>query len=161
MNIIISDVDTIIVDLSELPELVNLLVVNKYFNKLVSKKPIIKQWIKMKDMNKLPKNIFLASCNRNFLLHGYSKIDIHADNELAFRWSCQNGHKEMAQWLIQLGESNGYSKIDIHADNELAFKLSCESGHKEMAQWLIQLGGSNGNSKINKLMIKQCLKKLK
>jgi ankyrin repeat protein len=30
-------------------------------------------------------------------------VDIHADNEGAFRWSCANGHIKIAKWLISLG----------------------------------------------------------
>ena len=33
------------------------------------------------------------------------KIDIHADEEGAFGWACRNGHLEVAQWLLQLGQN--------------------------------------------------------
>ena len=29
-------------------------------------------------------------------------VNIHADNEDAFKWSCVKGHKEIAQWLYSL-----------------------------------------------------------
>ena len=42
----------------------------------------------------------------------YKRINIHANNEWAFRFSCDYGHIQIAHWLIQLGESEGYNKID-------------------------------------------------
>ena len=43
-----------------------------------------------------------------------SLINIHMDNELAFRKSCANGHLNIAQWLIELGKKSN-SPINIHA----------------------------------------------
>ena len=57
----------------------------------------------------------------------YGKIDIHANNEYAFRWSCYNGNLEIVKWLLSLKEE--YGKIDIHADDESAFRWSCYNGH--------------------------------
>src|SRR3984957_20644461 len=61
-------------------------------------------------------------------LYGLGGINIHADDEYAFRSCCQNGHINVAQWLYGLGG------INIHA-NEYAFKYSCDSGHINVAQW--------------------------
>ena len=146
MNIIISDIDPIIVSLTDLPELVNLACVNKYFYKLVFKQTIVTQWlsIKKKELNTCGKEsiyeIFIEVCANGFLSYGMflikeNIIDIHASDEHAFQSSCANGHIEMAHWLIHLGESENYDKIDIHACNEYAFKSSCENGHIEMARW--------------------------
>jgi len=43
-----------------------------------------------------------------------SPINIHADNELAFRLTCLNGYLEIAKWLYLLGNEIG-SPINIHA----------------------------------------------
>ena len=31
----------------------------------------------------------------------------------AFGWSCENGHKEVAEWLYNLSKSDGNTKINI------------------------------------------------
>ena len=31
-------------------------------------------------------------------------INIHADDESAFRWSCESGHLEVAKWLCEICE---------------------------------------------------------
>ena len=58
-------------------------------------------------------------------------IDISPEIEFAFRWACQNGHLELAQWLYQIKPT-----IDISARDEYAFRWACEEGHLELAQWL-------------------------
>ena len=78
-----------------------------------------------------------------------NKIDIHADDEYAFRCSCQNGHLEVANWLIELSRSDGFTLIDIHADVESAFRWSCRSGHLDVAKWLIELSRSDGFTLID------------
>ena len=69
------------------------------------------------------------------------KVNINASNHYAFRFSCKNGHFEIAKWLYQLSvdplENN--QKININADNDKAFRWSCNRGHIEIAKWLYQL----------------------
>ena len=98
MNIIISDIDQIIVSLCELPTLVKLRCVNKYFYQLVSNQPIVKQWLIIKNMRrkKSMRHIFIEVCKNGFLSYGMflikkNKINIHYNNDLAFKYSCKNG----------------------------------------------------------------------
>ena len=49
-------------------------------------------------------------------------IDISADNEYAFRWACENGHLELAQWLYLIKPT-----IDISANNEHTFHWACQN----------------------------------
>src|SRR6056297_1461905 len=70
-------------------------------------------------------------------------IDIHAQDEYAFRLSCGNGHLEIVKWLIQLGQDEG-NPIDIHAQDDFAFRFSCGNGNLEIVKWLIQLGKEEG-----------------
>ena len=157
MNIIVPDIDQIIVSMTELPALVNLGCVNKYFYKLVLGQPIIKQWLTIKNMHEKKKSIyetFIEVCGKGFLSYAMffakeNKININADNEYPFRWICANGHIEMANWLIQLGESEEYKRINIHTNDECAFRWNCVNGHIEMARWLIQLGESGEYNRIN------------
>lgn len=60
-------------------------------------------------------------------------IDIHADDELAFRTSCENGSFVIAKWLYSLGD------IDVRAKNGYAFARSCAKGHIEIAKWIHSL----------------------
>ena len=50
---------------------------------------------------------------------------------MAFRYACEIGHLELAQWLYQIKPT-----IDISAKDENAFRYACENGHLELAQWL-------------------------
>jgi len=58
--------------------------------------------------------------------------DIHAQGDYAFRYSCANGHLEIARWLHSHG-------ANIHAEDDHAFERSCENGHLEVAQWLCEI----------------------
>lgn len=60
-------------------------------------------------------------------------IDIHTNNEEAFRYACSNGNIEIAKWLYQLG-------ANIHAKNDDTFICACSNGHINLAKWLYQLG---------------------
>ena len=125
MNIIIPDIDIYIINFLDLPSMANLLCTNTSFLKIISTKPIMSQW---KNINNAKlgsiESIFLEICKRGFLeyvvdLFNRHEINIHADNDNAFQWSCGNGHLTTAQWLIKLGESNGYGKFS----HELIKKL--------------------------------------
>ena len=105
MNIIIPDVDQLIVSLTELPTLVNLGCANKYFYTLISNQPIIKQWLIIKNIckGKSTYDIFIEVCKNGFLSYGMflvkkNKVDIHANDERAFKYSCENGRIEIARW---------------------------------------------------------------
>jgi hypothetical protein len=62
-------------------------------------------------------------------------IDLHAENDDAFRRACQFGHLETAQWLWSLGG------IDMHAENDGAFRWACQFGQLQTAQWLWSMRG--------------------
>ena len=45
-------------------------------------------------------------------------INIHSDNENPFRWSCINGHLEVAKWLWCISnETIDLTKIDVEKCN--------------------------------------------
>ena len=67
-------------------------------------------------------------------LYETNKIDIHFNNESAFKWSCRYGQIEIAKWLLTLD-----GKIDIHSNNDEAFRWCCSKGHIEIAKWLLTL----------------------
>jgi len=61
-------------------------------------------------------------------------VNIHTDNDYAFRLSCAHMHKEIAEWLVSLGG------VNIHAKDDYAFRYCCERGYLEIAKWLVSLG---------------------
>lgn len=62
-------------------------------------------------------------------------INIHADNERAFRLAARNGHIEVIRYL------NSLEKINIHIKNEKIFRYSCSNGRFEVVKYLYSLGG--------------------
>jgi hypothetical protein len=61
-------------------------------------------------------------------------INIHVDNEFAFRYACCYGNIEVVKYLMSLNRN-----IDIHVDNDYAFKFACKYGHLEVVKYLISL----------------------
>ena len=74
-----------------------------------------------------------------FISQEQCQIDIHANDEYAFRWSCMNGHLIVAKWLYSLKQHS----INIHINEECAFRWSCIKGHLDVAQWLYSIGHVN------------------
>ena len=67
-------------------------------------------------------------------------INIHADNEDGFIWACENGHKHIVEYLINLYKNdNKYAIVNIHANDECGFRWACHSGHKHIVEYLINL----------------------
>ena len=105
---------------------------------------------------------FIEACGKGDLkkakeIFEKGNINIYADNECAFRWACENGHLEVAKWLIEISETKlicGSSAIasqvdsdprsrsriiDIHACDENAFRYACWYGHLHIAKWLLEI----------------------
>jgi hypothetical protein len=115
-------------------------------------------------------------------LYSLGGIDIHEDDDKAFRCSCSNnifnkGSLAVPQWILGLGGVNIHAKnenafrvacrlghflaakwlyslgaVDIHAENDEAFRSACEKCHFPIATWLYSLGG------ISQEVIQECLK---
>jgi hypothetical protein len=64
---------------------------------------------------------------------GLGGVDIHANNEEAFRVSCDHEKLEVARWLVSLD-----ADVDIHVFDEV-FRFACLDGKLEVAQWLVGL----------------------
>ena len=61
-------------------------------------------------------------------------INISAYNDYAFQAACQNGHLEIAKWLLK-----NKSDINISAGHDLAFSMACNNGHLKIAKWLFEI----------------------
>jgi len=136
MNIVSSDIDTIIVSILELPELTDLICASKHFNVMITKYPIIQQWkyIKSKYPKKCPYLFFTKSCKKGFLQYAMFlikkyKIVIHDYNERAFSLSCIYGNIETAKWLVNLGKNEGHGRINIHFCLNKIFHCCCANGN--------------------------------
>lgn len=55
-------------------------------------------------------------------------------NELPFRMACENGHLDVAQWLLFVKPT-----IDISIEDEKSLRLACKYGHLHVAQWLLTI----------------------
>jgi len=58
------------------------------------------------------------------------ELEKYVNNE-SFKLACENGHLEVAQWLLSIKPD-----INISADDDCAFRWTCDYGHLEVAQWL-------------------------
>lgn len=85
-----------------------------------------------------------------------NKIDIHAQNNQAFRSSCENGHLEVAKYVYSLGEIDENGTIDIHVYNDEPFRKSCANGHLEVAQFIYSFGKVNIHADNDFAFIKSC-----
>ena len=56
-------------------------------------------------------------------------LDIHWNNEEAFREVCLNGHLKVAQWLV-----NQFPDINYHAENGGAFRWACIYGPERASE---------------------------
>lgn len=125
-----------------------LMLINKYFCKNVNDNIIFSEFKNFsctrlevyRICTKLNEK-FLKACQYNYphaakyLLEKYTdKINIHIENEYAFRWSCSNDHLEIAKWLYSLDH-----KINIHVYCDEAFKQSCKNGRVKVALWLASI----------------------
>lgn len=68
-------------------------------------------------------------------LYSIGEIDIHQDYEAVFRYCCECGNLEMAQWLYKLSIDNN-NPINIHILNDDAIIRACERNHYEILKWI-------------------------
>ena len=69
-------------------------------------------------------------------------IDISYENNYAFRWSCRNGHLNVANWLSKMVILTQY-QIDM------SFAWSCEMGEYDIMLWLYETYSVNINGLDN------------
>ena len=154
MSIIIQDLDSYLLSLLDLPDLIALMKISHYYFDKIQQIKIVNEW---KDLNRKifsREKIFSMACKRGYLIYAKwlldkYKFDIHADNETIFGWACKKGHFDISKWLIDLGENHGYGRINLHADFGDTFRITCQNGYFEIAKWLVDLGENHGYGRID------------
>lgn len=133
---------------------------NKYYNELIKNNELYKglkflrRYYKMNYQDIANINtFFIEACSHGYIklakyLYNSNDINIHRNNEIAFRNSCSYGRKNVAEWLYNISKIDN-NKINIHIWNEYAFRYSCTNGHFDTAQWLYNLSRNDNNTKIN------------
>lgn len=147
MSIIIPDIDHLIINLLDIPELLVMVSTNKYFHEAITKIPLYIQWHDIYINNRcyILASTFFCTCKKGYLeyakslIQRYRQIDIHHCNEHPFQCCCVSGNLDLCKWFIKLAEQRN-NKINIHADHDLAFIWSCGFGKLNIAKWLIGLG---------------------
>ena len=92
-------------------------------------------------------NDFLEACRKGQLdqakriAQENPDLEIHTNEDEAFRWACSKGHLEVAQWLVDYATSIE-SPVDIHTYSDEAFRWACENGHLDVARWLVDYATS-------------------
>ena len=139
----------------------NLRQTNKYYHEFIENIKLYKELRELghiKYLNISRKAYFLKACYYGYLeavkylYKNNKKINIHSENEKAFRISCENGQYNVAEWLYSISIKNNIEnnkRIDIHAMDDYAFIQSCSNGHKNIAEWLYNISGTENNRKID------------
>ena len=73
-------------------------------------------------------------------IYSLGGIDIHRNNDSAFRWASRKGHESIVRWLHSLGG------VDIYANNDEAFRFACYNGHESIVRWLREISNTELNS---------------
>lgn len=66
----------------------------------------------------------------------FTREDIRADDNYAFRLAFGNEHVEVVKWLSQYLTAD-----DIKKDDNYLFQLACKHGYFEIARWLVNQFG--------------------
>ena len=97
---------------------------------------VILRYIMMNFLDVKSIEVLLLTVPRMNVLDSYSK-DLLMKSKKGFIWNCENGHMDVAKWLVSLGG------VNIHACNEGAFRYSCRNGHIDVAKWLLEIGSDS------------------
>lgn len=68
-------------------------------------------------------------------LHLENNYNLHIDNEIIFRWACECGKLNIAQWLLQISNN----QININDAFCAAFRLAVQNNHTHVIDWLLRI----------------------
>jgi hypothetical protein len=118
---------------------------NLFYNACIKNNKNFTEWLYYQKTDELStkfiNDVFKICCGRGHLetiiiLNKISdEIDIHNENNSAFKLSCNQGRLEVAKYLYELSKGD----ININEDQNTIFKQSCINGHLEVAKWLYDL----------------------
>ena len=107
-----------------------------------------KQQVKSKKREKMNQETrdFIQACKegdidevrRLLTLDGKHRVDVHAEDEAAFRKACWYNHESVVRLLLEL---EGERRIDVHAKDEYAFRWACHEGKESIVRLLLALEG--------------------
>jgi hypothetical protein len=72
------------------------------------------------------------------LVQTLMNIDIHKDNESAFKKACLSGSLEIAKLLFKIGIDTG-KPINVGIDNDHIFRECCLANNVRMAKWILDI----------------------
>jgi hypothetical protein len=126
----------------------DLITVQRMYNTTLKKNP--------EKAKKLAERGFIDGCLcghmfiSEWLLNNARDLDIHVEDDAAFRVSCINENKKIVEWLLQLGG------VNIHCRNDSVFKNLLLAGKLEMCKFIYSLDGENIKLDWNELFIILC-----
>ncbi len=65
-------------------------------------------------------------------------VDLHKDDDRAFRHACYYGFLRLAKWLYKTSSETDHP-IDIRYNDDYAFYYACENNQYHIAYWLSTL----------------------
>ena len=106
--------------------------------------PVVKYLVECRNPN--PGSAWNLPCidtNNEEYRYFWSVLFMCTNNNYALRWSAQNGHLEVVQYLVECG-------ADIHADDECALNWSARYNHPDVFNFLVKKGArmNTGNNFI-------------
>ena len=70
-------------------------------------------------------------------MEGERRINVHEDDEAAFRWACWKGNMDVIRLLLSL---TGDRRIDVRVRNDAAFRCACTNRHAKAAELILTSG---------------------
>jgi hypothetical protein len=78
-----------------------------------------------------------------WLKETYPDIDVCTSGDWAFRYTCEVGHLDVVQWLVEIASQP--TGVNIHSAREDAFVSACLRKHFEVVEWLTEYGLTIGS----------------